>query len=245
MSAPPHEQQPGLKHWRAFDADEWRHVNEGAHGLALGSALPVVFFYATYRLWDFIPAVLAVLVWSAVVFAWHRRRTGGADVFSGATFGFACVNATIGLLTRSPALYLAAPSLENVIYGLVLLGSALAGKPLLAQFAQRLYPIPRHVQRSAAYRRAFVFTSLVWFTGLFGRALVRLWLISLWLGGILSLELYLVLNTVSGWPFNVSLVAFTVWYPLRALRKAGLTYVPPAEVHAVEESIEEAAPGVP
>jgi hypothetical protein len=54
------------------------------------------------------------------------------------------------------------------------------------------------------------------------RAVLRLWLISLLHVGALPLELYLVLDTVAGWPINVSMVAFTVWYPLRALRRAGL-----------------------
>src|SRR5579859_7451106 len=144
--------QATIKHWRAFGTEEWGHVKEGAIGLVLGSLLPVALFYFGYRWWGFSTAVTIVLSWSAAIFAWHYRRGRGADVFSATTFGFACVKASAGLVSLqnlpeggpiSPLwLYLAWPSLENLIYGTAFLGSALVGRPLLALFAQRLYPIP-------------------------------------------------------------------------------------------------------
>lgn len=246
MTPHPPEPDSHIKDWRAFGDREWKHVSEGAQGLALGSAVPAVIFYLLYRFWEFLPAVLAVLTWSAAVFWLHRRRTRHADVFSATTFAFACVSATVGVVTQDPVLYLAAPSFENLVYGLIFLGTALAGRPLLGQFARRLYPIPPRVEHAPEFRRAILFTSLVWFIGLAGRAVVRLWLISLWVADVLTLELYLVLNTVSGWPFNLGLVAFTVWYPVRAMKRAGLMESPPiAAIADVEASVEEATPGVP
>src|SRR5215831_12923574 len=127
-----------MKHWREFGPAEWRHVKEGAIGLVLGSILPVVLFYVAVRNWEFTLAVVVVLIWSAGVFAWHFHRTGGVDVFSATTFAFACTKAAAGLVSHDQQLYLAWPSLENMIYGTVFFGSALLGKPLLALYAQRL-----------------------------------------------------------------------------------------------------------
>ncbi len=148
--------QPTIKHWRAFGVEEWGHVKEGVLGLVLGSLLPVALFYMAYQTWGFSIAVVTVLSWSAAVFAWHYRRGKGADVFSATTFGFACVKAAAGLVSQTTlpegapisavTLYLAWPSLENLIYGTAFLGSALLGRPLLALFAQRLYPIPVSVR---------------------------------------------------------------------------------------------------
>lgn len=228
-----------MKHWRAFGPAEWRHVAEGLQGLGLGSGLPVAMFYLTLRLWSFPAAVLVVLSWSTLLFAWHWRRTGQADVFSASTFGFACLQATIGLLSQNPTMYLAAPSLENLAYGLAFFGSALVGRPLLALYARRLYPIPAEVQASSAFRRAFLVVSAAWLLGLGLRALVRLWLLV-----SLPLELYLVVNTVAGWPFSLALVSFTVWYPLRELRRAGLLRARPA-LGDLEAAVEEAVPGSP
>jgi hypothetical protein len=70
---------------------------------------------------------------------------------------------------------------------------------------------------------------------------VRLWLLSL----NLPLEVYLVADTVAGWPINVSLIAFTTWYPLRQLRRAGLMSGAPrplSAMDAVELAVEETAP---
>ena len=61
----------------------------------------------------------------------------------------------------------------------------------------------------------------------------------------LPLELYLVADTVAGWPINVSLVVFTTWYPLRQLRRAGLMSgapLPLSAMDAVELAVEESAP---
>jgi hypothetical protein len=229
----------GIKHWRSFGPAEWGHVREGLVGMALGSLLPVGLFYVTFQTLGFSTAVLAVLGWSASVFAWHRHRTGSADVFSATTFTFACIKATAGLVSQNPILYLGWPSLENMIYGSTFLGSALLGRPLLALYAQRLYPIPASVRSSAAFRRAFIIVSAAWFGGHSLRAVVRLYLLA-----TLPLELYLIADTVAGWPINVSLIAFTAWFPLRELRRGGLMLEPQpiSTMDAVELAVEESAP---
>jgi intracellular septation protein A len=231
---------PHLKHWRTFGAAEWTHVKEGAIGLTLGSLLPVAIFYVTFRTWGFSSAVVVVLTWSAAVFAWHYRRTSGADVFSATTFAFACIKAAAGLVSQNPWLYLAWPSLENLVYGTAFFGSAVVGRPLLALYAQRLYPIPPGVRQSLAFHRAFLITSAAWLGGHALRAVVRLWLLN-----NLPLELYLIADTVAGWPINISLVTFTAWYPLRELQRAGFMSVAPREISALdaaELAVEESAP---
>ncbi len=229
-----------IKHWRTFGTAEWGHVREGAIGLALGSLLPVVLFYVTYRTWGFQQAVAVVLIWSTGVFAWHWRRTGGPDVFSATTFAFACMKATAGAVSNNQMLYLAFPSVENLIYGLAFLISALLGKPLLALYAQRLYPIPHSVRATSTFRSAFIVVSLVWLCGHTVRGVVRLLLLV-----TLPLELYLIADTVAGWPINATMVAFTAWYPLRRLHQAGFMSVQPAPLsalEAIELVVEEAEP---
>jgi intracellular septation protein A len=230
-----------IKHWRAFGPGEWDHVKEGVVGMVLGSLLPVVLFYVSFRSWGFSPAVVVVLAWSAAIFAWHYGRTRGADVFSATTFAFACTKAAAGLVSQNPTLYLAWPSLENLVYGSAFVISAWAGRPILALFAQRLYPIPNETRATRAFQRAFLVTSCAWLAGHGLRGVVRLWLLA-----TLPLELYLVADTVAGWPINVSLMAFTAWYPLRQLRRAGLVTQPTRDlspIDGVELGVEEAAPG--
>jgi intracellular septation protein A len=233
--------QPKLKHWRSFGPSEWRHVKDGVIGLVLGSLLPVAVFYVSYQTLGFSAAVLLVLGWSALVFAWHFQRTRSADVFSATTFGMACIKAVAGLASQNAWLYLAWPSLENMVYGIAFFGSALLGRPLLALYAERLYPIDAEIRASPTFRRAFLVVSAVWLCGHTLRAVLRLWLLSL----PLPLSVYLVIDTIAGWPINASLVAFTAWYPLRELRRAGYMGVTPADIsalEAVELVVEESAP---
>lgn len=236
--------QPALKDWRSFGVAEWKHVGDGALGFVLGSAIPLILFYLALRGWSFTAAVLVMLAWSAGVFVWHRVRTRGRlDVFSAATFLFACLEALIGLASQNVYLYLATPSLKNLVYALVFLGSALLGRPLIALYAERLYPIPASVRGSAEFRRIFLVVSLVWFFGLIGRGLVRLWLLA-----TLPFELYLVVdNTLAGWAFSATLVSFTVWYPLKELRRVGLLggNRPTTIDTGLAEGLEAATTGVP
>jgi intracellular septation protein A len=215
-------------------------VADGALGLVLGGVLPVALFYGGYRFVSFLTAVAMVLTWSALVFAWHWRRTGGADVFSAASFVFACLQAVVGLVSQSPTLYLAWPTIENLIYGSIFLGSALAGHPILGLYAKRLYPLPLAVQHSPTFKRALLVVSACWLLGLALRGAVRLVLLA-----TLPLEVYLVANTVAGWPFNAGLVALTVWYPMRALRQAGLMGDPLPVTGDVAAAVEETLAGAP
>jgi hypothetical protein len=81
--------------------------------------------------------------------------------------------------------------------------------------------------------------SAAWLCGHSLRAILRLWLLA-----HLPLELYLIADTVAGWPINLSLVAITTWYPLRALRRAGFMAQPTplAPLDSIELVVEESAP---
>ena len=101
--------------------------------------------------------------------------------------------------------------------------------------------LPAEVRASQTFRRAFLVASAAWLVGHSVRAVVRLWLLNLGL----PLSVYLVLDTVAGWPINVSLVAFTTWYPLRELHRAGFmtpAATPLTTLDAVELAVEESAP---
>jgi hypothetical protein len=239
LSETPRASEPAVKHWRSFGVSEWRHVKDGVIGLFLGSLVPVGLYYVSRQTWGYSTAVVLVLAWSALVFAWHYRRTHSPDVFSATTFGFACVKATAGLVSQNEWLYLAWPSIDNMVYGIAFASSALVGRPLLALYAERLYPITPEVRRSETFLRAFLVVSIAWLVGHSLRAVLRLWLLN-----HLPLETYLIADTVAGWPINATLVALTAWYPLRQMRRAGYMADPRdlTTMEAVELAVEETAP---
>jgi intracellular septation protein A len=205
-----------LLEWYDFGRAEWLHVRDGAVDFALGTLLPVAGFYLVYKLLSFQAAILVVLTWAAAVFVWHYWRVHELDVFSLTTMLLACVKATAGLVSNDVRLYLVWPSVENLLYGTVFLATAWLGRPLLAMYARRLYPIPGEVAHSGAFRHAFLVASLAWAVVSVVRAGVRVWLVA-----TLPLGLFLVVDSVIGWPMYLVLIWFSGWYPLSVLRRDG------------------------
>ena len=209
--------QSELLEWYDFTQAEWTHVGRGALDFGIGTLAPVGGFYLLYRALNFQLAVFTVFGWAAAVFIWHVWRIRRVEVFSLTTMVLAGVKATAGLVSGDVRLYLLWPSLENIFYAIVFFGSAQLGRPLLAVYAQRLYPIPDGVRCSVAFRRAFFGASVAWAAVSVVRAGLRVVLVS-----HLSFGTFLVVDSVIGWPMYAALLWFTAWFPLRTLRQAGL-----------------------
>jgi intracellular septation protein A len=202
--------------WYDFGRAEWAHVRDGVLDFVLGTLVPVGGFYVVYRLVSFQVAIIVVLAWAGGVFVWHYWRAHEFDVFSLTTMVLACVKATAGLASNDVRLYLVWPSVENLLYGTVFLGSAWLGRPVLAMYARRLYPIPPAVTDSDAFRHGFLVASLAWAAVSLMRAGMRVWLVA-----TLPLGLFLAADAVIGWPMYLVLIWFSGWYPLRVLRRDG------------------------
>jgi hypothetical protein len=205
-----------LLEWYDFGRAEWAHVRDGAFDFALGTVLPVACFYLVYRFVSFQTAIVVVLAWAGCVFVWHYWRVHELDVFSLTTMVLACVKAAAGLVSNDLRVYLVWPSVENLLYGAVFLISAWLGRPVLARYAQRLYPIPSGVTRSEAFQRGFLGASLAWALVSLARAGLRFWLVA-----SLPVGLFLLVDSVIGWPMYLALIWFSAWYPLRVLRHDG------------------------
>jgi intracellular septation protein A len=203
--------------WYDFGGAEWAHVRDGAFDFALGTLVPVAGFYVAYRLLTFDAAVILILVWAGTILARHYWRTRELDVFSLTTLVLACVKAAAGLVSNDVRLYLVWPSIENLLYGTTFLVSAWLGHPVLALYARRLYPIPAAVTRSHTFRRGFVVASLAWAIVSLVRAGLRLWLVA-----SLQVGLFLLVDSVIGWPMYMAMLWFSAWYPLHVLRRDGL-----------------------
>lgn len=209
---PDHAPDLSVRHWRDFRREDWLHVRGGVLGALFGTVLPLASFYAAYRLATFTLAVVLVLAWSLAVFLGHLRRTRRADIFSLTTMLLACLKAAAGLASQSLTLYLLWPSIENLIYAGVLLGSALLGRPVLAAYAERVYPIPASLRATPRFKAVMLRASAVWAGGNLLRAVTRPLLLA-----SLTLAPFLAADTALSWVIGAAMVGFTVWYPLRAL----------------------------
>jgi intracellular septation protein A len=170
---------------------------------------PVVVFYVGWKTLGLVIGILAATVVTTAAFIWERRngRTGlGASI--GLTI--ALVQAVTGLLSGSARWYFAPAVIANTLGGLVFLGSVVIGRPLAGVFATESYPFPPEVKASAAFRRVFGRISLVWAVYLTGRGALRIVLLV-----YTSVEAFLVVSVISGFPLSAAIMAWSFWYAVR------------------------------
>lgn len=66
---------------------------------------------------------------------WHARRL---NLFAGLATTVAVIEVIGTVITRNPNVYLAAVAIDNILYGLVLLGSLLLSRPLIQILAEAM-----------------------------------------------------------------------------------------------------------
>jgi hypothetical protein len=125
------------------------------------------------------------------------------------------VQATAGLASGSTTGYFAPPLVMNGAYGLAFLVSVIIGRPLAGIFAQETYSFPPQVKASRTFRRVFSRISLAWAGYLLLRTGLR-FVALLWS----SVELYVVINVVTGIPFTAALMSWSIWYGVRSFRQS-------------------------
>ena len=93
--------------------------------------------------------------------------------------------------------------------------SVAVGRPLAGVFAQETNPFPPQVKASLTFRRVCSRISLVWASYLLLRTGLRFFAL---LRG--SVEFYLVINVVTGFPFTAALMSWSIWYSVRSFRRS-------------------------
>jgi intracellular septation protein A len=177
------------------------------------AGFPVLFFYAGWKLSGLLLGVLlatAVGV-GASLYERHKERPG---LVARLALAFVLIQGVIGLAFGSAKVYLAQPVILNVGLGLVFLVTTLRGKPFAGQFAEELYPFPPEVKESETFKRAFARVSVVWAVYFLLRSIIRLYMLS----G--SVDAFVVVNVVTGFPIIAGLMSWSVWYISRTFRRS-------------------------
>ena len=191
-------------------------------GLLWDVGLPAVVYYAGRGLgYDVLPALAAgggaALIRVAFVAVVHRRLNGlGALV--GASFALLLV---LSLLTGDPRILLARESVLSGAAGLLLVGSCLAGRPLIYTLAlnagkpELLAEWDERWRTQPQFRRRFLKLSAVVGGVLLADAIVRLVLVYL-----LPVDVMANLSPVLHVGSLAVLVGWGLWYRKRALEQA-------------------------
>lgn len=175
---------------------------------------PVVAFYLVWKLVGLAPGILAATLVSVLAFVWERRRlrTGLAPAIG---LTIALVQAAAGLLSGSARWYFAPAVIVNAAYGVAFLVSVPLGRPLAGVFASETYPFPPEVRSSATFRRVFSRVSLVWAFYLLARSALRLATLTQ-----ASVDAFIVVNVLTGFPITAALMTWSIWYGLRGFRRS-------------------------
>ncbi len=177
--------------------------------------LPVICFYVGFRIAGPVPGILAGMAASLLalsVQAWRLRRLDPIAVLPMAVI---LVQGTIAGLAGSAEIYLAAPAVEAAIWGIILIGSVIARRPLVPLIARELGVVPRSLAESVGLRRALAILTVAWGVAAFAKAGIRIWLLM-----ILPLEAFLIAITITIAAINLSMLALSVWLPFRMVRPA-------------------------
>lgn len=175
---------------------------------------PVATFYVVWKTVGIVPGILAATALSLLVYRYERRRERSVVMVSIA-FAFVLIQAAVGIVTRSAELYLLQPVLLSACFGVAFLVSPLLGKPLAGVFANELYPFPDVVRASDTFRHVFGRISLAWGAYQLFRSAFRALVL---LGS--GVDLYVVVNFVTGVPMITAMMWWSVWYGIRGFRRS-------------------------
>ena len=186
----------------------------GAPRFAREAFGPVAAFYVGWKLGNL---VVGIVLASAVGIALdlYERRRGRAGALALVSVAFVLVQAVIGIVADSAVVYLAQPVLVSAIWGLANIGSAIVGRPLAGVLADAWYPFPPEVKESRTYRRIFGIESIVWGVYLLARSGIRMVVLT-----SASIGSFAAVQVVTGVPFTIALVAWSVWYATRGFERS-------------------------
>jgi len=207
-------------------ADEGDHIQFPSPLAAVKHACPVVLeavvgpialFYLVLVFAGFRGALIAALVWSYLALVRRIRR--GERVSMLLLLGTVLLTArtVVSFITGSAIVYFAQPMATTVVASLVLVGSAVVGRPFTQRFAHDFCPIDPELLARPRVRRFFIRISLLWATVLMLNAGIVLWLLL-----SSSLKAFVLERTAITWGLTAVAIFFSITRFIAAMRRDGI-----------------------
>jgi intracellular septation protein A len=175
---------------------------------------PLLAFFAGWKIAGLYVGIAAAVAVAALLYGYERRR-GRPGLVVRLALGLVLIRAAVGLITGSTSTYLGQEIAIDCILSAVFLGSVAIRRPVTELFAREVYPLPDAVRASPDYRRLFGVIGTVWGLYFLLRAAVRLVAFL-----TLSKDLYIAVVAASDVPFLLGLLAWSVWFGARRLRRS-------------------------
>jgi hypothetical protein len=166
-------------------------------------------------------AIVGGFLWSVSVIVVRRLlgRRVPTIVFVG--LGVLLLRTVLALATGSSFLYFLQPTLGTGAVGLVILASALAGRPIVLRLARDFCPLPEDSMGDPHLRRFFLGISFMWGVTQLLNAAITLWLLV-----SQSVSTYVVTRTAMSWVLTATAIGISVVWFVRMQRRRQHALVP-------------------
>jgi hypothetical protein len=179
---------------------------------------PLAAYYFVLLIAGFRGALIGALVWSYLIVARRlvRRERVSTLLFLGTIL--LTMRTLISFVTGSAFLYFIQPTASTFLASLVLVGSALLGRPFTQRFTHDFCPLTPELLARPTVHRFFVRVSFLWAVAMFVNGGVVLWL--LLNASARAFPLERVAITLS---LTAAAIFFSVTWFARSMRRDGVT----------------------
>ncbi|HEY7105694.1 MAG TPA: VC0807 family protein [Acidimicrobiia bacterium] len=189
--------------------------------LVEGVLAPTALFLLLLHVGGVPAAIVGGFVWSAAVIGVRRALGRRVPTLVYVGLGVLFLRTALALATGSSFLYFLQPTVGTGTVGLVILASALAGRPVVLRLARDFCPLPEDTMRDPHLRRFFLGISFMWGVTQLLNAGITLWLLV-----SQSVSTYVITRTAMSWVLTAIAIGISVVWFTRMSRDRQHALVP-------------------
>ena len=195
--------------------------------LVLGHALPIVLesvvapvaaYYLVLLVAGFRGALVGALIWSLSVIVRRLLRHERISTLILVGTALLLIRTTISFITGSEFLYFIQPTASTFLASLVLVCSALLGRPFTQRFTHDFCPLGPELLARSTVHRFFVRISFLWAVAMFLNGAVVLWLLLTAPANAFPIE-----RTGISLSLTAAAIGLSIWWFVRTMRRDGVT----------------------
>ena len=182
---------------------------------AIDSVMPIVAFLVLNRWASLGWAVAGATAWSIKAAVSRRRHGEAVGRFLPLLVAYLVVRGVIGIATDSEAVYFGIGIGTKALIGMVIVATAVVGRPFLARVFPLAVPLAAETVAHTVFRRTMGRLTVA--LGAY-QLLTSVW--DIWLYNQTSVDGYVAVRALVGWPAGFIVSCLGLWYADRALRAA-------------------------
>lgn len=179
---------------------------------------PLCAYYAVFLFAGFRGALVGALAWSYMIVIRHLLRRERVSTLLMLGTLLLTMRTVVAYITGSAFLYFIQPSASAFLASVVLVGSALAGRPFTQRFTHDFCPLTPELLARPSVRQFFVRVSFLWAIAMFVNGVVVLWLLLTLPAGAFPIERSAISVSLTA----VAILCSVLWFA-RSMRRDGVT----------------------